>query len=202
MIKRKFNEWKKKKIAAKISDIVFVILIVAVLIPSSRGKIIGFVNTIKAKVIQPSLKKESKQVKLSANDFDWEIISLNEGRTNLRKYKGKVIFINFWATWCPPCVAELPEIQALYNKFRDNSDIVFILVSNENPQVIESFLDQKKYDFPVFVTMEQSPEVLFSRTIPTSFLISKEGKIVIKQKGVVKWSGDKMEKIINNQLEK
>lgn len=200
MIRRKLSEWNKKKIATKISDIVFILFVLAILIPSSRAEIIGFVNKVKSKIIQPSLKKESKQIKLSTDDFDWEIISLKDGRTNLNKYKGKVIFINFWATWCLPCVAELPEIQKLYNEFKDFEGIVFILVSNESPQIIESFLDQKKYDLPVFIAMEQAPKVFFSRTIPTSYLISKEGKIVIKQKGVVKWSGEKMQGIINEML--
>lgn len=200
MIKKKIQEWKQKKLGSKISDIVFIVLIISIIIPSTRIEVVGFIHRIKALVIQPSEKSESKRLQLKDSDYNWEMVSLEEGKTNLNNYKGKVIFLNLWATWCPPCVGEMPEIQKMYNKFRDNEDIVFILLSNEEPEIINTFLKNKAYDLPAFIPLSRSPQILESRSIPTSYLISKSGEIVVRERGAVHWSGQKMERIINDLL--
>lgn len=200
MFKKRFEKWKSKGLGAKISDIVFVALIVAIIIPATRIEVIGFVNRVKAKIIQPGLKKESKYVQLKPGDFNWEIISLQEGRTNLSNYQGKVVFLNLWATWCPPCVGELPEIQKMVDKFAGNDKIEFVLVSNEEPQVVQNFLEKRGYHLPVYLTFEKTPQAFYTRSIPTSFLISKSGEIVLVEKGAVNWGGKKMENIINQLL--
>ena len=63
-------------------------------------------------------------------------------------YEGKVVFLNFWASWCLPCVAELPSINKLYNQFKDE-DVGFILISNENEEVLRKYSEKKNYDVPV-----------------------------------------------------
>ena len=130
MLKKKFIEWKQKKPGSKISDIIFIVLIVAILIPSTRIEVIGFIHRVKAKIIQPTLKREVKRLQLNDKDYNYDLISLQDGRTNMENYKGKVIFLNFWATWCPPCVGELPEIQKMYNKFKFNTYICRIFTNN------------------------------------------------------------------------
>ncbi|NOZ46932.1 MAG: TlpA family protein disulfide reductase [Chlorobi bacterium] len=200
MLKRKWTKWKQKKSGAKISDILFIVFVILLLIPSTRIEVMGFVNRVKAKIIQPGIKKEADRIKLSASDYNWSLMSLENGNTNFNEFKGKVVFLNFWATWCPPCVGELPEIQKLYNKYKNNDSIVFCLVSNESPTVINSFVQKRNYSLPVFIPYQKTPAVFSSRSIPISFLISKNGEIVIKEKGAVNWSGSRMEKIINKLL--
>ena len=76
---------------------------------------------------------------------------LNSGSVkSLLSYSGKILFINIWATWCPPCRAEMPGIQDLYNEFENSSDIQFIMLSvDDDPNIAQKFIDNKNFTFPV-----------------------------------------------------
>ncbi len=200
-LKVKFQEYlKKKSLWGKISDIIFILLIVALLIPGSRLAIGGFVNRIKALIIQPSVEEKGSEQVLSSRDYDWQLEDINGKVINLQDFKGKVIFLNFWATWCPPCVGEMPEIQALYDIFKDKPDIQFIMVSNEDVQTVNNFIEKRAFTFPVYTSKFRSPDVFYSQSIPITFLISKDGRIIIKETGASKWSGKKTQSTINKLL--
>ncbi len=200
-LKEKFQTyWKKKSTFGKISDVIFIALIIALFIPNSRVAIGGFVNRVKSMIIEPSVEKHGEEVVLTANDYFWELEDINGNKVNLQDYQGKVVFLNLWATWCPPCVGEMPGIQQLYDKFKDNDDVRFLLVSNESSQKVKPFIEKKSYTFPVYTTQYQSPKVFFSQSIPTTFVISKDGKIKIKETGALNWGGSKMEGIINDLI--
>jgi len=192
------KNWKKKSLFSKILDFIFLALLISLFFPQGRMTIGGFVNRVKSSIIQPDVIKEP--VGLNQADYNWLLINSAGETTNLSDYKGKVIFLNFWATWCPPCVGEMPGIQQLYDKFKDNDQIEFLLVSNESVETINQFIKKKKYSFPVYSTREQSPEAFSSNSIPTTFVISPEGDIVVKEVGAVNWGGSKMEEIIRNLL--
>lgn len=99
---------------------------------------------------------------------------------SLSLYKNKVIFLNFWATWCPPCRNEMPHIQELYEEYGENkNDVIFIGVNNENQESMINFLNKNNYSFPVVTDVEE--EVMKNYKInafPTTFIIGKDGKIV------------------------
>ena len=200
-LKEKFQDYKKKKsVWGKITDIIFVLFIIAWFIPNSRLAIGGMVNRVKSMIIEPSINDTRDEYLLNANDLNWQLEDMDGNRLNLQDYQGKVIFLNLWATWCPPCVGEMPGIQNLYDTFKDNKDISFLLVSNEIKDKVQSFINKKDYTFPVYTTRFQSPQIFFSQSIPTTFVISKKGVIKIKETGAVNWGGDKMEEIINDLL--
>ena len=139
---------------------------------------------------QPASNTETgSDKKLSDNDYLWKISNLQGEDFNLGDFKGKVIFLNFWATWCPPCRAEMPGIQDLYNDYKDK--VSFILVSNETPGKIIPFLNSKSFNLPVYTPLYQTPQIFESNSIPTTFIISKDGKIVLKDTGAKKWDGQK-----------
>lgn len=192
--------WKKKSLFGKISDIAFYLLIISLIIPQSRIEVIGFLNNVKAKIIQPSIAADKDAYTLSDKDYSWQMTDINGNTFNLNEAKGKVIFINIWATWCPPCVGEMPLIQKLYDKYRNNSDVVFLLISDEEIPKIKQFIEKREYDFPVFSSRYARPEIFKSNSIPASYLISPEGKLVIKQIGAADWAGDKMLETIDNLL--
>lgn len=201
-LKEKFQDYlKKKSVWGKISDVIFIVFIVAMFIPNSRIAIGGFVNRIKSMIIEPDVQTENLQ-KVNFNSINWQLIDLNGSTVNFKDFEGKVVFLNFWATWCPPCVGEMPQIQELYNKFKDNENVAFILVSNEELSKIKLFIDNKEYTFPVYSSKYKSPDIFVSQSIPTTFVISKTGKIVIKETGAKNWGGDKMEQIINDLINK
>ncbi len=201
-LKEKFQDYlKKKSIWGKISDVIFILFIVAMFIPDSRLVLGGFVNRIKSMVIEPSLK-ENNDLVIDYNSTNWQLTDINGNSTNFKSLKGKVIFLNFWATWCPPCIGEMPQIQELYDKFKNNEDVVFLLVSNEDLSKIKTFISNKEYSFPVYSSRYKAPEIFASKSIPTTFLIDKNGIIKVKETGAKNWGGEKMEQIITDLINK
>jgi thiol-disulfide isomerase/thioredoxin len=199
-LKERIKRYKNKSVLSKITDLIFIAFLVALFIPGSRLAIGGFVNRVKSMVVQPSEIKESKEQFLSEEDYSWKLSDMIGNEITLSDHKNKVLFINFWATWCPPCVGEMPEIQKLYDTFKDNSQIEFLLVTNETIPIVQKFLDKRSYNFPIYISEYRAPEILSSNSIPTTFIISKKGVIKVKEKGAQNWSGDKTVSIINNLL--
>lgn len=129
----------------------------------------------------------------------------------LSDYKGKVIFLNFWATWCPPCRAEMPDIQALYEKYGENSEDVIVLgvaapkMGNEQDVAgITKFLSDNQYNYPVLMDETwQSFQDYQLTAFPTTFMINKEGQIFGYAQGGI--DGRMMEQMvtqtINNKFE-
>lgn len=148
-------------------------------------------------MFQPHEAKEVKYLnELSAN---WILQGENGDLISLHDLSGKVVFINFWATWCPPCIAELPDIQKLYSKY--GNAVYFLLITNEDKAVIDNFIQTKKYNLPIYYHVSgQIPDELFSKSIPATFVVSKSGRIVIDKRGAAKWNGDKIHQIIEGLL--
>ena len=91
-------------------------------------------------------------------------------------------------------------IQTLYDRFNGNNNVAIILVSNDNVQKVQKFMKDKGYTMPVYIGRSTVPVSLSSRAIPTSFLITPTGKIVMKETGAHNWGGDKMAEIIKGLL--
>ncbi len=200
-IKQKFNNYLKKKSKFSIAtDILFVAFIIALIFPASRMEVMAFVNKIRVAIVQPSVKNDENTVQLTDEDFAWQFEEMNGTVHQLDDYKGKVLFINLWATWCPPCVAEMPSIQELYDKFKDEEQIEFLIISSENPEKVKAFIQKRDFTFPVKIARYKLPDALYTKSIPTTFLISKSGKIVVKEVGAANWGGDKMEKIVRDLI--
>lgn len=103
---------------------------------------------------------------------------------SLRSLKGKVVFINLWATWCPPCIHEMPSINELRNTFKDNDDLVFLMVDVDgNIEKSTKWMRSKKFDLPVHVPDSEIPRELFGGSIPTTFIVDKQNNIVVRQVG-------------------
>lgn len=114
----------------------------------------------------------------------------------LESYKGKVVFINFWATWCPPCIAEMPGIDALY-KTTASEDIAFLMISlDEDFSKAEKFVEKKGYGFPVYRVRSQIPVPLRSQSIPTTFIIAPDGNIAASHKGMADYNNPKVKKFL------
>ena len=98
---------------------------------------------------------------------------------SLENYKGKVIFLNFWATWCPPCKKEMPDIENIYKEYGENKkDVVILGVNSEKENEVKKFLKDKGYTFPTLI--DENSEVMrkyFIQAFPTSFVIDKEGNV-------------------------
>lgn len=121
---------------------------------------------------------------------DWRLQPLEgSGRTSLLSYRGKVVFINIWATWCPPCRAEMPSIQELYDRLRDKSDVQFLMVSVDNEsKSVQEYLRDEGYTFPVFMPVEAPPRGLADEGIPTTLILDKAGNVQTHHVGTADWN--------------
>ncbi|NNL08482.1 MAG: TlpA family protein disulfide reductase [Croceitalea sp.] len=131
-------------------------------------------------------------------DYDWTLKDTEWNFFNFEKSKGKVIFINFWASWRLPSEAELKSIQALYDKYKD--EVEFYIITNENREPVETFMAKKEFDFPVTYLIIGNKAPFEIPEPPYSFLIDKEGYIVIEKDGVANWNNDKVHHTIDELL--
>lgn len=123
-------------------------------------------------------------------DYDWTVQSLDGQDFRMADAKGKVVFLNFWATWCSPCVAEMPSIQQLHEKLRDQG-VVFVCVSNEEASKVIRFANEKGFTFPIYTMRGAPPAVFKARGIPATFILSPDGKIAFQHVGSAKWDDEK-----------
>lgn len=97
---------------------------------------------------------------------------------NLRALRGKVVLVNFWATWCPPCRREMPDLDALYKEFRDKG-LVILAISDEDSAKIGPFIAEHKYSYPVLLDPgDKVTKLMGAQDIPKSFVYDREGKLV------------------------
>ena len=117
---------------------------------------------------------------------------------DLGNLKGKVIFLNFWATWCPPCLAEMPGVNKLYEKFKDDDSVVFILADADGNLVkSQKFMDKKHYQLPVYAVDSEIPDVLFKGALPTTIVFDKMGRITYNESGAANYGDVNFIKFIN-----
>lgn len=136
-------------------------------------------------------------------NYDFTLKDLKGNVIDFNQFKDKVIFLNMWATWCGPCRVEMPSIQSLYETV-DQDKVVFIMLSldtPENHQKIIKFTDKKEYTFPVYVPNESLPRQLKVSSIPTTFIIGKDGKIKSKKVGTANYDTAEFKEFLNSLTE-
>lgn len=180
-----------------LTTIVMVAFILAMLFsPDFKGAFIrGIMNV---GFLQPDIPETEK---LNAGKPPVAQISFtNEtgDRIQLFDLKGKVVFINFWATWCPPCLAEMPSINKLSARYKDRKDVVFIMVDVDgNTATSTAFMKKHGYSLPVFIPAGQIPKEYFSGTLPTTVIVDKAGRIVFSETGAADYGNPKVSAFID-----
>jgi thiol-disulfide isomerase/thioredoxin len=103
--------------------------------------------------------------------------------------RGKAVFLNYWATWCGPCRAEMPSIQRLYAKTRDLG-VVFLLVSDEKPEKIKAYLQKNAFTMPIYRSTKSRPAAYQTQGIPATFILASDGRIAFSHVGAARWDDD------------
>ncbi len=177
-----------------ISNSVFVIILILFFIPNTRGMMQIFLTRIFS--FSPSVVnvEERKQVA----SYNWKLHGVNTESLDFNSAENKVVLVNYWATWCPPCIAEMPSLQSLYDDYKEK--VVFLFVTNEVDEDISKFMTAKKYNYPVYRSLSEYPQPFVSKTIPATYLLDKKGNIIVDKTGAANWNSDKIRETINALL--
>lgn len=125
-------------------------------------------------------------------------------KSELKHQRGKVVFLNFWATWCGPCKEEMPSMEELCKQFKDK-DFVFLTISVDYAGIkpVKDFIKKHRYTFPVLIDPKCETLDLFEvKEIPTTFLIDKRGIVIGKAIGPKDWKRSEIVSIVNLLLER
>lgn len=145
---------------------------------------------------EPAHKDPYKSRSLTMKNQKGEQLELND-------LEGKVVFINFWATWCPPCIAEMPSINKLYKHFEDDEDIVFLMITLDRKfDTAIKFLDKKGFAFDIHEPQGSLPNDFQTRGIPNTYVLGKDGKIEYKRMGMGNYNTQKFKDFLTELKEK
>ena len=137
-------------------------------------------------LLETGLMKPNELTQTRSASYDFQLINEGGRTLNFSEFEGQTVFINFWATWCPPCIAEMPDIHDLYEKV--GSEVSFVMVSvDEHRDKALRFVDKKKFEFPIFFLKKGLPDTYNTHSIPTTYVISPNGEIVAEQHGLSKY---------------
>ena len=132
---------------------------------------------------------------VSIRDFSLPLAEpLSPGGTqSLSALKGRVVFLNFWATWCGPCRSEMPSMESLHNRYSERGLEILAVNSGENTPEVLAFMKDNKLSFPTVLDMDGKVTMTYGvQAIPTSFIINREGRIIARKVGSIDWDSPKV----------
>ena len=190
---------KKKWLnGSNISTALMLVFIIAVLVnPQIKGTIIQ--GLMEVGIVQSSISDQKSIVNAGATAGSDIQFKNQDGRIlNISDLKGKVVFVNFWATWCPPCVAEMPSIQQFYTQHKDNKNLVFLMVDADNnfPKS-QKFMKKNNYDLPLYTPASDIPSSYLGESIPVTVVLNKKGEIVFRHEGGADYSNSDFQDFIS-----
>ncbi len=129
--------------------------------------------------------QQSEDLKIGTKAPDFELKTLSGETVKLSSFKGKKVMLNFWATWCPPCKAEMPEMEQFYKQ--GNNDVVILAVNIDTENDVKGFADKNGITFPILLDKENKVNGMYQIiSIPTTFFIDRNGVIKNKYTGSMK----------------
>lgn len=144
----------------------------------------------------------SRDENLSDSDYDIDLVGYN-GATNSNlldfKKSGEVVFINFWGSWCPPCVEEMPSIQKLYEA--KGQKVKFVLVTiQDKPKTFTAFLQKNNYTMPVYEPASPISVNMLPHVFPTTYILNKKGEIVLKETKTRDWNDAEINQLLDKLI--
>ncbi len=137
--------------------------------------------------------------KIAAPDFALE--NLNGDVLNLSDYRGKIVMLNFWATWCGPCRIEMPSMESLYKDLASEDFAIIAINAQEEPDLVNKYIEEAGYSFPV--VLDPSGKVLYQygiRALPTTYIIDPDGNVVAGKPGIHIYDGEIHRKIFRSLM--
>lgn len=182
MVEKENND-KKLLSWSNISTALLILFALAMVFsPQVKGKVIE--GLMKVGLFQPDLPKDQEIKAPLIVENEVVFIDKTGKEVRLSGLRGKVVFINFWATWCPPCIAEMPSIHQLAKQFKGNDKLVVLTVDvDQDLQKSLKFMQKRKFDLPVYTLASAVPSTYLGNSIPTTIVLNKQGKLVFKHEG-------------------
>jgi len=122
-------------------------------------------------------------------DYSMELEDLAGNRVAGADFKGEVLILNFWATWCAPCVAEMPSLVRLHEAASDLG-VNMACVTSEPREVVSRFVEKRRLSAPIYMLAGDAPEEFKSRGIPATFILDKSGRVALRHVGAARWDDD------------
>jgi peroxiredoxin len=138
----------------------------------------------------PAVSGQPTVVSVDRPAPDFSLPLLDGRKTRLSDYTGQVVLLNIWATWCPPCLSEMPSMEKLYQKFKDEDfQILAVSIDTMGADVVAPFIKNHNLSFPVLIDSKGTITRLYRTTgVPESFIINKNGVVVQKIVGPIDWT--------------
>jgi peroxiredoxin len=135
---------------------------------------------------------------------DFSLQDLSGKKVGLKQFREKIIFLNFWATWCGPCKEEMPSLEALHHQFKEKNFVLLtVSVDYEGVKPVQEFINKHRYSFPVLLDPKCEALDLFEvKGIPTTFIIDKKGRMVGRAIGPRDWKSPEIVSLINTLIQK
>lgn len=175
---------RKKLLSNILFGVVLVVGLIIVFKPEAKAWVIK--NLMKIGLFKADVpNRVQKNIKV-VDKASSDILFVNEKKEviSLSSLKGKVVFINFWATWCPPCIAEMPSIEELHNQFKTNDEVIFLMVDVDNNfRRARKFMDKNGYGLPVYAAGSEIPKSFLDKTIPSTVILDKQGDVAMHHIG-------------------
>lgn len=159
------------------------LLLIFIFSPAAKSWLLQ--QLVSTGLFKAEIKKENKQLPAPAafsfSDSTGKIFSSSE-------LNGKVVLINFWASWCPPCRAEMPSLNKLYLKLRSDERFVFLFINeDEDKEKGINYIQKEHLSIPFYYRTGEISQDIFSGTLPTTIVLDKEGKVVLKHTGMAQY---------------
>ncbi|MEE9191149.1 MAG: TlpA disulfide reductase family protein [Candidatus Aerophobetes bacterium] len=188
----------------KRSTIIIILLIVICIVfayfyLSYREEKIQREREVEYERLYPSLGIQRVDPPEEAEDFTLKTL---KGETvSLEDYRGRLIFLNFWATWCGPCRAEMPSMQRLWEEFKEEDFVILAINIQEESKLVSSFMNERGLSFPVLLDEKGKVARTYGvRGIPTTFFLNPEGEIIGKAVGARDWDSEESFQLIEELL--
>jgi thiol-disulfide isomerase/thioredoxin len=188
--------FKKDNISTILKPLAWGVIIFVLYFSGALQQLASFAQTaaVKSGLMNASTISNSK----TPFDYNFTIKDLEGKKMEFKDLRGKVIFLNLWATWCGPCRSEMPAIQKLYESI-DKEKITFVMLSLDKDahlEKVKTFVSSRSFTFPVYMPSGYLADQLQVPSIPTTFVINKEGIIDLKEVGMKNYNTNKFKKYL------
>lgn len=181
-------------------NILFFAFIIFLFTPYGLGiksKLTQGVTYVKSFIFSPKVTNVEDRTELDIYDLKLKAIS-NANDVNLESFKGQVVFINYWATWCAPCRAEMPMLNKLYDDYKDK--IVFLFITSDDNLKVDKYYTNNDYKFPTYNLLSSPPEQISTQSIPATFILDRQAKVALEEFGPSDWNSSKVRKLLDELL--